>query len=85
MKVRCVFTAYFTDADRRALRAHYGRTGMATRDELKAELEHRGNIQNLAWTDILQPNEEDRLTIEEGVEPARATERPENRRPPWKD
>ena len=59
MIVRCTFAAYFTKADRRALRAHYGRSGLATRDELAAELEHRGNLQNLFWSDILQDDEDE--------------------------
>ena len=69
MIVRCTFAAYFTDADRRALRAHYGRSGVATRDELKAELEHRGNIQNLFWTGILQLDEDEEDELEAKGDP----------------
>ena len=65
MKVRCVFTAYFTDENRRSVNAYYGKPGMATRDELKFELESRGNLQNPDWVDMLFHDEEERKARED--------------------
>jgi len=54
MKVRCVIHGEFTDEHRRAVRAYYGRTGMATRDELKEMICALGDLGNPTWGDIFE-------------------------------
>lgn len=43
MKVRITYTAEVSDEERRAIRAHYGEDGLATREEVKNFFEDFGS------------------------------------------
>jgi hypothetical protein len=57
MKVRVNYTVNVSDDYRRAINLHYGRPGLATRDEVRRWLEDHGSAEddNLMWD--LQENE----------------------------